>query len=141
MFLLEGIAAEIYDQLLGVEAPRLVERVVEFSHAPREANRPDSSFLGPPRPGPPGPTRPLSAYVGRYSNEDWGTLDIRRDGEVVSARIGDLPLPIVWTAPDRFVAGWDHAGTFDMDDGRVGRVRLGMPLPDTATFVRNRAGR
>jgi len=130
LWLAEAIVAEIYNEVLGLPTAHLVEKVVEIAAASRRDSVPGPAANG-------RPTRPVDQYVGRYEHPDWGRLELYLSDGELAARIGDLSLPLVWTGPDRFVAGWDHAGRFVISTaGAVTGVELGMPYPDVALFQR-----
>jgi hypothetical protein len=75
------------------------------------------------------PSNPLSNYVGVYNNEDWGSLAISLDDGALRARIGDLPLPLVWFDADNFVADENHRGTVKRNAaGQVTSVLLSALL-------------
>jgi CubicO group peptidase (beta-lactamase class C family) len=80
-------------------------------------------------------TRPAPVYAGRYASADWGTLEVTAAADTLSARIGDLPLPLVMTGDDRFIADGDSPGRFEFDArGRIAAVWL--QLPDSVRFER-----
>jgi len=133
MYVVEAIGAQIFERLLGIKGPNLVERAV--GAVGKLSSRREEFDSG--GEGPPGPSRPSAAYVGRFVDDDWGTLEVYGAGKELKARIGNLPVAITWTGPDAFDAGDGRHGTFIVDaNGAVSAVRLGMPSPDTATFER-----
>jgi CubicO group peptidase (beta-lactamase class C family) len=82
-------------------------------------------------------TRSVSSYAGRYGNETWGDLDLSQKSGSVTARIGDMPLSLALTGPDRFTADGDRLGAFELDArGRVSAVWIAMTRGDSARFVR-----
>ena len=113
------VAADVYDRVRGLEPRDVLSRAVSFvenvSGGPSNAHAEGEG----------GPSLPLQRYVGSYVNEDWGTLEVSRDGEELHARIGDLPLPLVWVGADSFIADEDHDGHFEVDPiGRVTSISL-----------------
>jgi len=81
---------------------------------------------------------PLERYVGSYVNEDWGTLEISSDGEELHARIGDLPLPLVWVGADSLIADEDHEVKFVIDaSGRVTSISVSaLAAEGVVRFIR-----
>lgn len=113
------IAADVYDRVRGLEPRDVLPRAVSFL----EMLDGESSDDRPNGEG--GPSLPLERYVGAYAHEDWGTIEVSSDGERLHARIGDLPLPLVWVGADSFVADEDHDGRFEINAaGRVTSVSL-----------------
>jgi CubicO group peptidase (beta-lactamase class C family) len=122
------IATDVYDRVRAVEARDLLPRFLSFLEG--GAGEEPAESMKPGR-GPRGPTLPVERYAGRYANDDWGTVEIRTSERELRARIGDLPLPLVWTGPDTFVADQDHEGRFEIGEGgRVTAVTLGALAAD-----------
>ena len=126
------IAADVYDRVRGLEPRDVLPRAVSFM----EMLKSQTSNARPEIEG--GPSLPLERYVGSYVNEDWGTLEISSDGEELHARIGDLPLPIVWVGADTLIADEDHEGRFAIDAaGRVTSISLNaLAAEGVVQFIR-----
>jgi len=126
------IAADVYDRVRGLEHRDVLSRAVSFIESLR--GEPSNDYAE--REG--GPSLPLQRYVGTYVNEDWGTLAVSSDREELHARIGDLPLPLVWVGANSFVADEDHDGRFEVDrTGRVTSISLsGLAAEGFVRFVR-----
>lgn len=108
------VATDIFDRVRGL-TPRNV--LGPFLAMMGDDPRGDSADAqGEPTPQAGGPMLPLDRYVGSYLNDDWGTVDVWIDDGDLTARIGDLPLPLVWTGPDTFIADGDQEGRFEADD-------------------------
>ncbi|QQR86045.1 MAG: beta-lactamase family protein [Flavobacteriales bacterium] len=133
MWMCETVVAQLLDRLLGLSTQSYQDPLPPwFAAAAGEPVEEPKSKDGV------GTTLPGSAYDGRFSNADWGELDVTFDGHELRLRIGDLPLPLEWTGADTFIAGGDHEGSFMLQKGQVVAVELGMPLPDKARFTRAR---
>lgn len=113
------IAADVYDRARGLEPRDVLPRGVSFLEMlDSQSSTGDLTSAG-------GPSLPLPRYVGTYVNDDWGTLEVTSDGQELHARIGDLPLPLLWVGPDSLIADEDHAGAFEIDAaGQVTSVSL-----------------
>jgi len=86
-----------------------IERDWLAAYGPRVAavNRPMGSLVGKQRPSNPIPAAPLSDYVGTYSSDYYGNLDIVRIGEGLAVRLGPA-------AKQYALAHWDgDAFTFE----------------------------
>ena len=119
------IAFDIYDRLRDLEPRNILPAIVAAIASQRRADAANSaSHSGSPR-------ALLDDYVGTYHNDDWGTLDIRLEGDELRARIGDLDLPLVWLGPDSFTADQYHKGQVQRSSsGQVRSVLLSELLDE-----------
>lgn len=128
-FLAELVVQEAYDAILGAPAEDRLPKLMAFA-AQAESHDEAGAARG-------RITLAADRYVGRYTNDDWGTLEVSARGDALHARIGALPLSLVFTGDDRFVAAGDYPGRFEIDaSGRVRAVWVGMAPPDSARFAR-----
>lgn len=137
--LAHAVAADVYDRIRGLEPreifPRLEPIFQQMSGG--EASEGEGTGEEDDRPDRAGPSLPVGRYVGSYVNEDWGTLEVREEGGQLEARIGDLPLPLVWVGTDSLVADQDHRGRFEIRGGRVEAIYLTeLAASGTVQFVR-----
>jgi CubicO group peptidase (beta-lactamase class C family) len=101
--LADVIACDVYDRLLGKKGedllPKIKENVAKFRKlgAETDPNAGDNPVVGD------GLSLKPQAYVGQYTSENWGTLEVKlKDGQLVAA-IGDIPLTLYSTETDRFI--------------------------------------
>lgn len=127
--LTEVVAAEVYDWAFGRPSPDLAPRLAAYARRLQGSNGSDTlrGRL----------TRPARDYAGRYTNADWGEVEVTVRGDALAARLGDLPLPLVWSGDDRFVADGDTPGWFEWDGrGPASAIVLQLNEPDSARFLR-----
>ncbi len=121
----ELAALDVYDRLLASSGPDLMPRLHEFAERNRAAAN-KAPAAGPNPAEGTGLSLPPAAYVGAYESEHWGTFRVaHRDGRLTAA-MGDLPLPLKSTGPDRFQIGIDprtwRDARFEVAGGRVTAV-------------------
>jgi CubicO group peptidase (beta-lactamase class C family) len=126
------IAADVYDRVRGLEPREVLPRAMAFLQMLNS----QSSKVSPKAEG--GPSLPLERYVGSYVNEDWGTLDVSSDGVELRARMGDLPLPLVWIGADTLIADEDHEVRFAINaTGQVMSISVSALAADSVVrFIR-----
>jgi CubicO group peptidase (beta-lactamase class C family) len=130
VFLAEAVAAEAYDDALGQPNPDVlpVLRKIAERRAKADAPPPATGSL----------SLAASAYRGEFYHEDFGTLQVTFHADSLAGRIGVLPLPMVLTGTDRFIAD-GYVGRFEIDaKGAVGAVWLQVAEPDSVRFERRR---
>ncbi|MBK6542397.1 MAG: serine hydrolase [Flavobacteriales bacterium] len=130
MWLTEVVAVQLYDRLLGLEPRNYTDTIPPWIFGPPPdtvaVDTAANLSLAP------------ATYAGRYANDDRGEIEVDVQGDILTMRMGDLLLPLVWPGQDRFVAGGDHEGSFVVRNGVIEAIDLGMPLPDKARFARVR---
>ncbi|MFQ5592133.1 MAG: serine hydrolase [Phycisphaerae bacterium] len=126
MHFADFVACDVYDRLFNLQGEDLHERLREKAY--EESDRRVSRSPSGPNPAKGGLTLDPRAYVGKYVSKTWGTLDMTYDGDLLTAKIGDLVVPMFSTGPDWFTAvvgARTLSGRFEMtDDKRVTAVIL-----------------
>ncbi len=130
--LIDIVSIDVYDRLLGETGhadllPPYKERATQLRLRMLE---PAASGANPVV-AEEGLSREPEAYVGVFTNADWGAVDVRLADRMLVGVIGDLSLTLHSTATDRFTAvataGLDFEGSFVVDgEGRVAAVQLGV---------------
>ncbi|MBB3773772.1 CubicO group peptidase (beta-lactamase class C family) [Angulomicrobium tetraedrale] len=101
----EALAAEFTDLVQFGKIER--DWLAAYGARLAAVNRPTGSLVGKERPRNPAPAARLSDYVGTYSSDYYGTLDIVRSGEGLAVRLGPAGKPYK-------LAHWDgDAFTFE----------------------------
>jgi CubicO group peptidase (beta-lactamase class C family) len=98
----ELVAIDVYNRLLGIDAPDALPSVREQAAQRRAREKDESSKPGPNPTVGEGLSLAPQAYVGTYVNPDWGTLVIQLvDGEL-RGRLGELSVRLVSTGKNQF---------------------------------------
>ncbi len=128
--LIDIVSIDVYDRLLDESGhtdllPIYKERATQL----RERMLEPAATGANPVAAADGLSREPDAYVGLFSNADWGTVEFRLADRDLVGDIGDLALTLHSTATDRFKAvasaGLDFDGTFVVDgQGRVAAIQL-----------------
>lgn len=96
----EIIAADIYDQLLGLGAPDMIE-MARQRLAQDQARAQQRPQLTGPNPAEPGGLTLAVRYAGEYQNPDWGTVSVRVDNGRMTMKIGDLDTQLFSTGENK----------------------------------------
>ena len=107
----EIIAADIYDKLLGLGAPDMVE-MARQRFAQDEARAQQRPQLTGPNPADGGLTLAVR-YAGEYAHPDWGTVTVRVDNGRMTMKIGDLDTELFSTGENKLKVR--HTGTSDAE--------------------------
>jgi CubicO group peptidase (beta-lactamase class C family) len=106
----EVLSRWLYDSLLGLPELDWIkwaegeQRAVEERQRAAAAVRAERRAAGGP------PTRPLSAFVGRYQNPAYGELEVRLDGDVLAGLLHGVSAPLDHFAGDTFVFRFTFEG-------------------------------
>jgi CubicO group peptidase (beta-lactamase class C family) len=123
--LAEVVMMDVYDRLLGNSNPDLMPKLHELAERHRaEAGK--APAAGPNPAEGKGLALSPAAYVGVYESEHWGTFRVAHQDGKLTAKMGDLPIPLKSTGTDRFQIDvgsqtWRDA-RFEVADGKVTAV-------------------
>lgn len=137
------VATEIYDRLLGRSGDDPLPKYKAAMERGLARNRRLGAALAKDPTVDGGLSLPPGEYVGRYENEDWGTVHIEHVDGKLCGRMGDLRLRFGSTGTDTFYlyygTGSPDGGRFEIskDGKRVDAVRIKLTEnPEKIRFAR-----
>ena len=133
-----GMAADVYDALLGKplnpgsdDFVKSMQREVKRMQEESAAQSADRTTLTLPL--------PLDRYVGSYTSEQWGTLEVVKEGDSLRGHIGALPFALVQNESGEIHANSplsNQAIRFSGSGELIDKVQIGDPPETAMAFVR-----